>query len=185
VARKAKSESGPAEVFRLKVVLRGVKPRIWRRLELRDCNLAHLHHILQAAMGWTNSHLHTFDVAGEQYGERHPEWEVADERRVKLSTIAGLGLKKFLYTYDMGDNWEHEITFQKSVAAEPGARYPRCIGGERACPPEDCGGIWGYEDLLAILRDPEHEEYEERLEWLGGEFDAEAFDVAEVNAMLR
>jgi hypothetical protein len=185
MARKAKAESGPPDIFRLKVVLRGIKPPIWRRLELRDCNLGQLHQVLQAAMGWTDSHLHTFDVGGEQYGQRHPDWDVLDERRVKLSAIAGGGLKKFRYTYDMGDNWEHEITFQKSVAAEPGAGYPRCIGGERACPPEDCGGVWGYYELLEVLRDPEHEEYEERLEWLGGEFDPEALDLEEVNARLQ
>jgi hypothetical protein len=184
MARKAKPADGPAEIFRLKVVLRGSDPSIWRRLEVRDCTLAKLHGILQDAMGWDDYHLHTFTVGGVEFGPASAEWDVKDERRVKLSQLAAQGVKKFRYTYDMGDGWEHEITFQKSVPAEPGAKYPRCIDGARACPPEDCGGIWGYADLLEVLSDPEHEEYEERLEWLGGEFDPEAFDLEEVNARL-
>jgi hypothetical protein len=91
---------------------------------------------------------------------------------------------KVRYAYDMGDGWEHEVLVEKILPAESGKRYPVCITGRRACPPEDCGGIWGYAELLQTIKDPKHEGYEERMEWLGGEFDPEAFDAEEVNALL-
>jgi hypothetical protein len=89
------------------------------------------------------------------------------------------------YTYDFGDNWEHTIQIEKVVDAEPGIRYPRCIDGKRACPPEDCGGAWGYGDFLKAIQDPKHSEHEEMTEWIGGEFDPEEFDLAAVNNGLR
>jgi Plasmid pRiA4b ORF-3-like protein len=103
----------------------------------------------------------------------------------KLRQTAPRAGDRLRYTYDFGDDWEHDILVEAVTAAEPGAAYPRCITGRRACPPEDCGGIWGYEELLEILGDPGHDEHDERLEWLGldsaDEFDPAAFDLAEVN----
>ena len=93
--------------------------------------------------------------------------------------------RKFHYEYDMGDGWEHEILVEKTLPTEPSQHYPVCVTGRRACPPEDCRGLWGYADLLEIIKDPKHEEYEERVEWLGGELDPEAFDVDQVNEVLR
>jgi hypothetical protein len=97
-------------------------------------------------------------------------------------------VKKIGYTYDFGDNWEHTVTIEKTLDAEPTAKYPRCTAGKRACPPEDCGGPWGYGEFLTAISDPQHERHEELLEWIDGEFDPEAFDVNDVNrqlAMLR
>jgi hypothetical protein len=132
-------------------------------------------------------------VGGEQFGLPE-QWqesggrgepEVSNSRKVKLSQLVAQGIKKFLYVYDMGDSWEHIIQIEKTLPAEIGVKYPRCIDGKRACPPEDCGGPWGYCDLLEIIQDPNHPEYEERIEWIGGEADPEAFDLDEVNAELR
>jgi hypothetical protein len=184
MAKKSKAASIGDQVYRLKVTLAGAKPPIWRRIELRDCTLKELDLIVQEAMGWTNSHLHTFEALGATYGDPDPDWDVEDEGKLRLSEIVGEGLKKFRYTYDMGDNWEHVLQVEKPVPAEEGANYPRCVGGARACPPEDCGGVWGYADLLEVLADPGNEEHEERLEWLGGEFDPEAFDLEETNRRL-
>jgi Plasmid pRiA4b ORF-3-like protein len=103
----------------------------------------------------------------------------------RLSRVVASGIKKFTYTYDFGDNWDHAILVEKTLEAEPGVRYPRCVGGKRACPPEDCGGPWGYGDFLEAVGDPRHPEHEEMLEWAGGEFDPEAFDIETVNEELR
>jgi hypothetical protein len=104
---------------------------------------------------------------------------------VKLSHITDQGVKKLSYGYDMGDNWDHTIEIQKTLPAEAGARYPRCVDGKRACPPEDCGEPWGYADLLESIQNPKHEQHAELLEWVGGEFDPEAFDVDAVNKELK
>jgi Plasmid pRiA4b ORF-3-like protein len=177
----------PGVVYQLKITLRDIKPPVWRRVQVQDCSLAKLHGIIQTCMGWSNSHLHAFEIGGEQYGEPDPDgmMETQDERKVKLRQVVAQGYKKFSYTYDFGDNWDHTIQVEKVLDAEPGARYPRCIAGQRACPPEDCGGPWGYGDLLDAIQNPDHERHEELLEWVGGEFDPEKFDIEEVNEDLR
>lgn len=136
-------------------------------------------------MGWTNSHLHVFEVGGDQVGDP----EVLDNvdqssRKVELSHLVAEGTKKFRYTYDMGDNWEHVILIERAIPKEAGVRYPRCTEGERACPPDDCGGAWGYPEFLAAVSDPKHPEHEERLEWIGGKFDPEKFDRKAANKQL-
>ena len=133
---------GPAEVYQLKITPRDIKPPVWRRVQVKDGTLGKLHAVIQACMGWTNSHLHAFDVGGQQYGEPDPDGmlETADERKVKLSQVVARGHKKFSYTYDFGDSWDHTIQVEKVLDPEPGVRYPRCVAGKRACPPEDCGG---------------------------------------------
>lgn len=151
----------------LKVTLRGVRPPIWRRVVVDGGeSLHHLHDVIQAAFGWYDSHLHEFDIDGEHYGIPHEDdWTpVRDERRVSIGEIAGAG--KIRYTYDFGDNWEHDVIVEKSLPAGEAATVPDCIGGSRACPPEDCGGPWGYTELLKILADPDHPEHAERVEWL-------------------
>ena len=181
---KAK-DSGP--VYQLKIALKHVKPPVWRRVQVKDCTLARLHDVIQTCMGWTNSHLHAFEIAGEQYGEPDPDgmMEVINEARIKLSQVVAQGLTKFAYTYDFGDNWDHVIQVEKTLEAEPGARYPRCVAGKRACPPEDCGGPWGYGHFLEAIQGPKHPEHKDMLEWVGGEFDPEAFDMEAVNRRLR
>ncbi len=181
---KAKSAG---EVYQLKVTLKSITPPVWRRVQVQDCTLAKLHDIFQTCMGWTGSHLHAFEIGGEEYGAPDPTGmlETEDERKVKLSQFVAGGVKKFTYTYDFGDSWEHVIQVEKTLPAEPGVRYPRCTDGKRACPPEDCGGPWGYGDFLEAIQNPKHEEHEELLEWVGGEFDPEKFDVDAVNKQLR
>lgn len=180
---KAK-QAGP--VYQLKITLRDIRPPVWRRVQVKDCTLLQLHNIIQTCMGWDGYHLHAFDIGGVQYAEPDPDgmMECEDERRVRLSQIVDGGFKKFTYTYDFGDNWDHVIQVEKTLPAEAGVRYPRCVTGKRACPPEDCGGPWGYAELLEALTDPNHERHEELLDWVGGEFDPEAFDVDAVNEEL-
>ena len=183
---------GSAQVYQLKITLRDIKPPVWRRVQVKDCSLVKLHDIIQTCMGWDDYHLHEFEIGGERYGDPR-QWpddfggdlEVGNEGKVKLSQLAAGGIKKFSYVYDMGDNWDHTIQIEKVLPAEAGVRYPRCIAGQRACPPEDCGGPWGYGDFLEAIQDPRHGRHEELLEWVGGEFDAEAFDAEAVNEELR
>jgi hypothetical protein len=177
----------PGVIYQLKITLRDIKPPVWRRVQVEDCTLAKLHEVIQTCMGWSNSHLHAFEVGGEQYGEPDPDgmMETEDERRLKLSQVVARGFQKFSYTYDFGDNWEHTIQVEKVLDPEPGVRNPRCIAGKRACPPEDCGGPWGYAEFLEAIQNPGHEQHEEMLEWVGGEFDPEAFDIDAVNEGLR
>jgi pRiA4b ORF-3-like protein len=179
------------EVYQLKVTLRDVRPPIWRRVLVTDAtNLNQLHWIIQIAMGWTNSHLHQFIIDEEYYSEPMLElddWgpEVKNEKRVRLSALSLEPKRKFTYEYDFGDSWQHEILVEKVLAPEAGARYPQCIGGKRACPPEDCGGVWGYERFLEVIKDEDDPEHEETLEWAGGSFDPEAFSVEEANEALQ
>jgi hypothetical protein len=108
-----------------------------------------------------------------------------DERLVLLSEIATTAIRKFVYEYDFGDSWEHEILVEKILPAEAETAYPLCLRGKRACPPEDVGGVWGYEEFLEAIGDPTQEEHESYLEWVGGDFDPEAFDLEETNQRLR
>jgi hypothetical protein len=180
-----------AQIYQLKVTLKHSKPPIWRRLQLPgDITLAKLHRILQIAMGWTDSHLHQFEVQGAYYGEPHPDFEsmgleMHNEKRVKLNQLVPGEKFKFRYEYDFGDSWEHELVVEKILLPEAGVRYPRCLTGKRACPPEDVGGVWGYDEFLNVIHDPNHPEHESMLDWIGGEFDPEAFDLEEVNEELR
>lgn len=187
----AKKRTITSDIYQIKVTLKHSQPPIWRRIQVpADVSLARLHRILQAVMGWEDYHLHQFIVDGEYYGEPHPDYEVwgpemRDERRFTLEQLVPEEGLKFRYEYDFGDGWEHELLVEKILPAEPGASYPRCIKGKRACPPEDVGGVWGYADFVEVIRDPDHPEHEEWLEWVGGEFDPEAFDLEEVNAGLK
>ena len=187
----------PAEktdrIYQLKVTLKDIKPPVWRRVQVPDCTLGDLHEVIQIAMGWTDSHLHQFVVRGTSYGPPAPDdfgfemdMEVEDEEGVLLSEVVKGDRKvKFRYEYDFGDGWQHDIEFERVVEREPRARYPRCVGGARACPPEDCGGPWGYADFLAAMADPRHEDHRDMKEWVGGRFDPEKFSVDAVNKELR
>src|SRR4051794_24697397 len=178
----------PNQIYQLKITLRDSKPPIWRRVEVPDTvTLAQLHQIIQASMGWYDSHLHQFTVGRIHYGVPDPDdfEEVRDERRVRLNQILTEPKQKLVYEYDFGDGWEHVMLLEKVLAPEQGTEYPRCIAGKRACPPEDVGGVWGYASFLEIMRDPKHPEHAEMLEWVGGEFDPEEFDLAVVNQALH
>ncbi len=193
VARKTAKR--PLEIYELQITLREIKPRIWRRFAVRNNHsLMVLHDIIQMVMGWKDCHLHEFEIEGEIYTARYPELErledrnVRDERRAFLRDVLGGEGFRFSYVYDPGDYWRHEVAVTKVSRVESPEefeRYPVCLAGERACPPEDCGGVSGYERMLEALADPTHEEHDEYLEWLGGAFDPEAWDLKEVNWMLR
>ena len=175
-------------VYQLKVTLKDSKPPIWRRIQVTgDTSLFKLHRILQVVMGWTDSHLHQFIVRDSYYGTPHPDFgfEVRNEKRVALAEIASSPKTKFMYEYDFGDSWEHEVLIEKILSPEAGVRYPNCLTGKRACPPEDCGGVWGYASLLEAIQDSHHPDHEEMLEWVGGSFDPEAFDLDTVNRELK
>jgi hypothetical protein len=172
-------------VYQLKITLAHIKSPIWRRLEVPDCSLERLHEIIQLSFGWEFSHLWEFDVGGEHYGlDPDGDLEFGDPRRVKLGQLVRDGTTKFKYTYDFGDTWEHVIEVQKAVDAEPKVKYPRCTAGKRSGPPEDCGGPWGYADFLDAIQNPKHKSHDDMLEWIGGEFDPEAFSAEAVNKEL-
>ncbi len=175
-------------IYRLKVSLKGAKPPIWRRLEVRDDTpLNRLHWIIQVAMGWEGGHLYEFEIRGLRYTDAETASLDGDETAdsAVLGSLIRGATDKFTYTYDFGDDWEHQVFVEKRLKSEPGAEYPRCVAGRRACPPEDIGGVWGYADLLAALEDPTNAEYSEVLEWVGEAFDPAAFDLDSVNQDLR
>lgn len=175
-------------VHQLKVTLRGATPPIWRRIVVDGGEtLSHLHSVIQAAFGWYDAHLHDFDIDGVRYGiPDEDDWTpVKDERRVSIDQAIGDGHRKIRYTDDFGDNWDHDVVLEKMISASGITTVPDCIGGRRACPPEDCGGTWGYRELLDVLADPSHPEHDERLEWTGGIIDPDAFDPTEFPENLR
>ena len=176
------SQHSPAHnvIVQIKVKLLGVaKPPVWRRLQLRaDTRLDHLHEILQAALGWENYHMHVFYFGDEEFGNPDPELGFSDERQVTLGELVDLGAR-FRYTYDFGDDWQHEITVEDLLDADPDTHYPVLVAAKGACPPEDCGGPWGYANLREILANPDHDEHQEMLEWLGLD-NASEFDPAAV-----
>jgi hypothetical protein len=175
-------------VFQLKITLNHIKPSIWRRVFVdSDIKLPDLHKILQTVMGLTNSHLHQFIIGNQYYSLPNDEsfCKVIDYRKVKLDSLFNTPKSKFIYEYDFGDGWEHSIVIEKILPREKNTYYPICIDGKRSCPPEDCGGTFGYENLIEIINNPEHEEYDEMMEWLGDYFDPEKFNIDEVNEFLR
>jgi len=177
-----------APVYQLKITLKDFRPPIWRRVLVPgSADLYRLHWVVQIAMGWTNSHLHQFIIDGEYYSiPSEDDWEaVKDERRLTLAQIAPAARRKFVYEYDFGDSWEHEILVEKILPPDPAVKHAVCLDGRRACPPEDVGGVWGYAEFLEAIRNPEHEEHDSYLEWIGGDFDPDEFDVDAVNAELR
>lgn len=181
--------SKPAKVYCLKVTLGETEPPIWRRVLVpADITLARLHRVLQDAMGWTNSHLHCFEVGDRRFGavgveEDHED--LRDERRVRLATVLPRKGATLVYRYDYGDDWEHVVVLEDVVEPDPRLAYPLCVGGARACPPEDCGGPLGYEELLRVLDTPDDEEHDSMLTWLGGYFEPESFDANMVNRLFR
>ncbi len=184
---KQKTRKAPAQIHRFSVTLMDVEPPVTRVIEIgSDATLDRLHDVLQAAFGWTNSHLHEFSVNDRRYATPIPEDEVGaiDEREVTVAEVALARGEPLRYIYDMGDCWDHRLVVEKVGPPEPGATYPRCVSGARAAPPEDSGGGGGYERLLEILDDPKHEEHDAMAEW-AGEFDPEAFEVERVNKELR
>ena len=179
------AQSAAAQIYQIKVTFRGVRPPIWRRIQVSDnFTLAKLHGIIQVVMGWDDDHLHVFTWEGLNYGDPDPELGFRSEARVRLSQLHLEQKSRIRYEYDFGDSWEHDLLVEKILPPEPGVIYPRCLAGKRACPPEDVGGIWGYASFLEAIQDPAHPAHEEYLEWIGDEFDPETFDLEAVNLAL-
>ncbi|HZD51473.1 MAG TPA: helix-turn-helix domain-containing protein [Woeseiaceae bacterium] len=189
-ARRASGRAGA--VYRFKIALQDTDPAIWRRIETKDVTLEQLHELIQTAMGWTNSHLHQFEIAGRQYADPRfmmndlDDFGALDYSGVRVSDLTsehGTRLR-IGYEYDFGDGWRHEIVLEEIAQPEPGISYPRCIGGARACPPEDVGGVYGFAEYVEAITDPGHSEHDEWLEW-SGPFDPAKFDVAQTTRRMR
>lgn len=178
----------PTSLYQLKVTLKHSKPPIWRRLLVRsDLKLAKLHEILQTAFGWQDCHLHEFDSNGARFGIPDPEFgddDLLDERKIKLNALLTAENQKLLYTYDFGDYWQHDIVLEKILTSDSVPLHAQCLAGKRACPPEDCGGIPGYEELLRIAADPKHPDHADMCDWLPEDFDPEACSLKQINAEL-
>lgn len=178
-------------LYQIKVSLKGSKPPIWRRLLVHSSmNLNAFHEVIQISMGWQNSHLHQFEKDGILYGMVDDEFENVfgpepeDETQYKLSDLLKSEQESLDYEYDFGDGWGHKVVLEKILPFDSSSEVAACIKGKRACPPEDCGGIWGYENLLGIISDSEHPEHKEMMQWLGDEFDPEHFCPDETNRLL-
>ena len=181
-------QSKSASIYQLKITLRESKPHIWRRIQVKsNTTLAKLHDIFQIVMGWTDSHLHQFIIHGVEYGVPHSDYDMdmEDEKHFKLGKLIFAEKERFIYQYDFGDSWEHEILVEKILPIEKDLHYPICLQGKRACPPEDCGGIWGYPNFLEAIEDVNHPEHNDMLEWIGGKFDPEEFDIESTNKKLK
>ena len=179
-------------LFQFKITLVESKPPIWRRIQVKNCTLDKLHERIQTVMGWNNSHLHRFEIKGERYGDPeylddgYDDFRCVDSTITRISDVVPKDGERihFLYLYDFGDNWRHEVIFEGCLRAEAGQRYPLCLEGEKNCPLENVGGVWGYAEFLEALADPSHEEHEEFLEWAGN-FDPEDFDAVKMTREMR
>lgn len=180
-------------VFQFKITLNDIKPRIWRRIQVPETyNFQQLHNAIQDVMGWLDYHMHEFTIIDPKTGfEVHigmPEdsdmqdfgYPVLEEKKQKIAGYFNRLNSKALYTYDFGDDWKHTIKFEKSLPVDINLKYPVCLAGQRACPPEDCGGSWGYEEMLETLSDEDSEDFEDMKEWVGEDFDPEYFSVDDV-----
>ncbi len=186
------ASGGNAAVYRFKIILQDTHPVIWRRIETMDVTLEKLHELIQTAMGWTNSHLHQFEIAGARYTDPRfmsggfDDSGALDYTGIRIADLVSKHGSKLRigYEYDFGDGWQHEIVLEEVMQSEPGAKYPRCIDGERACPPEDIGGVYGFADYVKAITNPKHSEYGELLEW-NGPFDPAQFDAAKATRRMK
>jgi hypothetical protein len=184
----ARKRAAP-KLYELNVELEGIEPRIWRRILVPgSIKLPKLHDLLQLVMGWTDSHLHSFQFAEKVFTAAHADLEeldMLDEKKCTLEGVLGDRLREFVYEYDFGDSWRHHIKVKPIIQPNPDWFYPLCIAGERAAPPDDVGGVPGYALFLSAIQDPKHEEHDGMLTWIGGAFDPEGFDLNAINRTLR
>jgi hypothetical protein len=174
-------------VFRLRIQLADTSPVVWRRLLVPgSVRLSKLHDYFQAAMGWTNSHLHSFVIDGVLYGMHFDDWpeEEVDEKEVTILQSIGEA-RRFRYEYDFGDSWEHDVVVEELSRHRLGLKFAVCVDGQNACPPEDVGGVTMFERFKEAVADPTDEEHDEYLAWVGDSFDPQAFDLALANAELQ
>jgi len=177
------------KTYQIQISLNGSRPKIWRRLLIPSTLLLpDFHTVIQISMGWENDHLYQFAKGRTFYS---PEDYISDEmnnkeyEEIKISDLLKKEKDKILYEYDFGDSWRHDIILEKILPLDDKLNNPICINGKMTCPPEDCGGIWGYANLLKILKQPGHEEYEDYLSWVGTDFDPSSFDKEAVNKVLK
>lgn len=166
-------------IYQIKISLNHIKPPIWRRIQIpEDYSFADLHQVIQDAMGWRDCHLYGFLLMhknDDRYYRISPDNSGDINTNVEFKTHL-TQQTKLIYIYDFGDDWAHTITLEKILPVDPKINYPLCISGRRACPPEDCGGVGGYYNLVEVMSNPEDEEYEDLVSWLGETFDPEYFD---------
>jgi hypothetical protein len=176
-------------IYQIKMTLKGIDPPIWRRIHAPDCTLEELHEISQVTMGWEFEHPYRFTIGGVDYADlgMTSDEEVADACATRLSAVLPTENRRprFSYEYDFGDEWTHQLIVEERLLPKEGVKYPTCVGGQRACPPEDSGGPWAYSDFVETITNPDHRRHEQTLEWVGGEFDPERFDLEAVNNELR
>ena len=181
----------PQSVHQLKITLLGSAPAIWRRLPVTsDVTLHALAAVINGAMGWQSYHLHEFHRGQDIWGpalnvDEDLGYEAKDDRKTTLAQVAPRKRSVLKYEYDSGDGWLHKIVVEDVLAPAPQQRYPDCLDGSHACPPEDCGGIPGYADFLAAISDPGHPEHDAMVTWIGGPFDPAMFEVATAHLRLR
>jgi len=174
-------------ICQFKVTLRNIHPPIWRRIQVwEDATFAQLHRVLQIVMGWEDCHLYEFRINGNIYAvpALDDERKIIDVKRTRIRDVVQHVGTEFEYVYDLGDYWQHDLLLEDILQPAPDTPYPRCIAGERNCPPEDVGGSAGYEDYLEAMADPKHEEHEDMIGWRGP-FDPEAFSVEKINGQLE
>lgn len=183
---------GKSDVYRFKITLLQTDPVIWRRIETKDVTLGTLHELIQTSMGWTNSHMHQFQIGETRYTDPRfmmdafDDFGAEDYSGVRVSDlVAEHGNEvRLAYEYDFGDGWLHAIELEAATQSQPRVRYPRCVDGERACPPEDIGGVFGFVDFINAVTNPSHPEHEEMLEW-HGPFDPAEFDAARATRDMK
>lgn len=170
-------------IYDLYIELKGIEPRIWRKIQV-DANITldELHHVIQIAMGWTNSHLYSFTIGNEEFSLR--EYELDTEyQNSKRHRLVEFSEEEFMYLYDFGDYWEHQIQIvQKLKGREPDKAL--CIDGRGKCPPEDVGGIPGYIEFMEAMGKEDHPERDSYIEWYGSVFDSRDFEIHRVNYLL-
>ncbi|MGW2207533.1 plasmid pRiA4b ORF-3 family protein [Streptomyces sp. NPDC001774] len=172
-------------MLEIKVTLMHVRPAIWRRLQVpADIPLDRLHEVIQTAMGWKDRHTHLFATPTGDYGTADRRPPSLDESTVSLSAVAPAAGDTISYTYDLGDDWAHRIEVERCFPAEPGTRYPRCLTGRRACPPEDCGGPSGYAEFVAAVINPRHALHAELAAGTAHPFDPDYLDIRAINNRL-
>lgn len=186
MATKVQRIKAPVGVLQLHIELRHTKPKIWRRVLVPETiTLARLHGVIQAAFQWGGGHMHEFEAAGERYGTSDPDYDPPGSvrsERIKLTTVL-TGAGTIEYLYDFGDSWEHRIKLEK-VLAPMDMKLPVCVAGANAAPPDDCGGVPGYEEFVAAMADPNHPEHADMRAWIGRDWDPGAFDIEHVNSWL-
>ena len=183
--------------FQLRMELQGVDPAVWRRVLVPGgVRLSTLSAVLVATMGWTDSHLHAFQIGDRRYARLNDDdvdfdtEDEVDETDVTVAEVLGPldgppGQSAFLYQYDFGDDWEHEVVIERSFTTAVGLKFAVCLDGANACPPEDVGGAYHYREFMAAVGDPTHPDHQPLLDWIGGSFDPTAFDLATTNAVLQ